>query len=794
MARRDMHGPKRKSYRLAAARLLLLVLLAGCSVGGSKATPTVTPEAAISGTPGALTIPGNFATPTGLDVKIDTVLLDIYQAYKDGGAEAAEKRARETGVLNSDNEVLVTLVLTDTNTQPVADKVVAQGGRVVGIADNLIDIAVPLSAIATYANSSGQNFLQDLAAYSTVKEVRATPIAQSEGLIFPADMTTEQVRAYMNKVVTEGVQISGAEQWHASGITGKGIKIGIIDGGFKDYEKLLGKELPAKLEVKSFASNGSIGGSAHGTAVAEIVHAMAPDAELYLAVVTGPTALKQAVRWLVDDVQVQVISQSQGWHDTRGDGTGFYADQVNYARGKGVFYVKSAGNEGDDHYTTTFTDTNGNGFHEFAPGVERLEVSPYAMVYLTWDAWSGAPVNYDLYMVDQNNKVVARSANVQDAGKGPVEIVYYEGNKNQRYFLIVKAEGTTASVRLDLFGKNTELQKVSGKSTPSGSISTPGDATGSFTVGATDQKNDKLEVYSSQGPTLDGRMKPEISSPTVVSTVSYGKVGEVRSPFNGTSAACPHVSGAVALVLSAQPGATADTVQEFLQSRAKDLEEPGPENKTGYGRLQLGEPATAPAPGPASTPSAPQPTPGNTTPSGVAGPAFADPFTNSSSGLPNGGETRYENGRYIVAPQAPNRAAWATYGPQYANATVNVTVQLQGAGLAGLVFWQATDDDYYALLVAHDGAAGYVQIARYQGGRWTGLTAWTPTTVVTSGGPIALQLVTQGATIQAVVNGQALPATQAPAAGNGRVGLVAATFAQPGTIAAFTNFAVAPAP
>ncbi|MCC7143253.1 MAG: S8 family serine peptidase, partial [Candidatus Eisenbacteria bacterium] len=50
--------------------------------------------------------------------------------------------------------------------------------------------------------------------------------------------------------------------------------------------------------------------------------------------------------------------------------------------------------------------------------------------------------------------------------------------------------------------------------------------------------------YSSQGPTVDGRAKPELLGPDGVDT-------SIFNSFGGTSAACPHVSGAVALLLSA---------------------------------------------------------------------------------------------------------------------------------------------------------------------------------------------------------------------------------------------------
>ena len=591
-----------------------------------------------------------------------------------------------------------------------------------------------------------------------------------------------EIQPLIQALVVEGVATSGADKWQAAGIKGKGIKIGIIDGGFGGYEALLGKELPQKVTLKSFRPNGDAGKDVHGTAVAEIVHAMAPEAEIYLCPIYGDTSYAQAVKYLVDEVKVNVIQQSQGWHDTRGDGGGFRAEQVDYARSKGVLYVKSAGNEGDSHYTGTFSPGT-TGKHQFARGKERIVVEPqnddnYILLHLTWDAWSGDAVNYDLYLVDDVGTTVASSRNVQQGtAKPPYEYIEYQAKAGVLYYAVITAVNTQRAVRLDLFGKNTSLENVGAGSTPVSSISNPGDAEGSFTVGAVYYKNDKLESYSGQGPTLDGRRKPDISGLAGVTTAAYK--GEA---FYGTSAAAPHVSGAAALVFSAQPGATAAQVEAFLMKNAKDLEEPGPESKTGFGRLALGPPENA------ST--VVQPTAST---AASSRPGFSDNFSNPQSGLQNGGETTYAGGKYQIAPNAANRAAWATYGYAYANATVEATAQLNAAagGAGGLVFWQTGNNDYYTFIISND---GFYQIARLVGGRWTTLTPWTKSAAIVANGPNKLGLQLNGAQITVQANGQALGTAQAPAAGTGRVGFIAATFGQPGATASFSEFKITPGP
>lgn len=763
---------------LICVTLVALPLLMACTI--RNPTPTPVPTRVLPSTIGT---PSSITLPSGNDVKIDSTLLDVAAAYNAGGQAAAEAKARETGLLSEQDELRLTLVLTDTNTQPVVDKVKSLGGKVAAAAENLVDVLFPLqTAINSLSGNNSQNFLQELAAMTTVREVRVTPIPRNEGITYPPGTTIEELQPLIQALVVEGVAVSGADKWHAAGYKGKGVKIGIIDGGFGGYESLLGKELPQSVNLKSFRPNGDAGKDVHGTAVAEIVYAMAPEAEIILCPIYGDASYVQAVKYLVDEAKVDVIQQSQGWHDTRGDGTDKRSDQVNYANEHGVVYVKSAGNEADAHYTATF-NPGPTGRHQFASNKERIRVQGpsddnYILLHLTWDAWSGEGVNYDLYLVDEAGTKLASSRNVQQGtnGKPPYEYIEYQGKPGVRYYAVVEAVNTTAKVRFDLFGKNTALETITPGSTPSGSISNPGEAEGAFTVGAVNYQDDKLEEYSGQGPTFDGRAKPDISGLARVTTAAYK--GE---PFYGTSASAPHVSGAAALVIGAQPNATPEQVKAFLQKNAKDLEEPGLDNKTGFGRLALGPPENAKG--------TVQPSPSATAQAAT----FTDDFSNTQTGLQNRDETAYASGRYVIKPNAANRAAWATYGTNYTNATIEATVQITApaGGAAGLVFWQTGSGDYYAVLITND---GYFQLTRLQNSRWTAVTPWTKSAAIKANEPNKLTVTFNGPQITMQANGQSLGVTQAPAAGKGRVGFIASTFGQPGMNAAFDDFKVTTLP
>lgn len=85
-----------------------------------------------------------------------------------------------------------------------------------------------------------------------------------------------------------------------------------------------------------------------------------------------------------------------------------------------------------------------------------------------------------------------------------------------------------------------------------GSISSPADYSFVLGVGATNS-NDNIASFSRIGPTLDGRLKPDITAPGASIASSYAGSGLSYGTLNGTSMAAPHVSGAVALLWSANP-------------------------------------------------------------------------------------------------------------------------------------------------------------------------------------------------------------------------------------------------
>ncbi|MCX7022568.1 MAG: S8 family serine peptidase [bacterium] len=138
---------------------------------------------------------------------------------------------------------------------------------------------------------------------------------------------------------------------------------------------------------------------------------------------------------------------------------------------------------------------------------------------------------------------------------------------------------------------------------PPDNIRTPGDVPEIITVGATESA-DGVSFFSSIGPVEwafdppyddwpypPGCIKPDICAPggTVnpgegIKSIDGRRGGYIN--MEGTSMSTPHVAGAVALLLQADPSLTPQEVKDYLELSALDLGEAGKDNYAGYGRLQ----------------------------------------------------------------------------------------------------------------------------------------------------------------------------------------------------------------
>lgn len=518
------------------------------------------------------------------DEKLASVYKEFLMAYQKGGQEAAFELARKRGIVNSKNEVRMTLELDTTETSELQASLKAHGIIVTAASGNLVDITIPLGVIqASLVSGQPGRIFMDISGLQHIMRLRLPQVGIQD----------------VGSVETEGVAVIGADVWQAAGITGKGVKVGVLDIGFDKYKSLLGSDLPANVLARSFTAGTEVDqtGTVHGSAVAEIIHDIAPDAELIFAAYSTLAEKQLAVDWLMSQ-GVDIISSSTGMTLGPRDDTGPAAQMVDKVVAQGVLWVNSSGNTGYSHYRAQFKDTDGNGYQDFAPGDEYMGFAPdgAATLALNWDDWKNGTQDLDLYVLDEKGDVVVSSTDRQtgpDSGAG--EYIYYEFPDAGPYYIQIYAYHVTRPVTMDFFLRDGALEYYN----PEYSVNTPGDAKGSLTVGATNWETDVLEDYSSRGPTDDGRLKPEVVAPAGVSSAAYGET------WIGTSASCPHVSGAAALILQAFPDYTPQQVTDFLTSRAVDISKSGPNFNSGYGRIWLGDPPPLPNVVPGPTPTQP---------------------------------------------------------------------------------------------------------------------------------------------------------------------------------------------
>jgi subtilisin family serine protease len=389
--------------------------------------------------------------------------------------------------------------------------------------------------------------------------------------------------------LSQGVALTGANDMHALSLTGIGVTVGVIDLGFDSLSAAQSSgELPANLTATDYTGYG-IGGTNHGTQVAQIVHDMAPGAQLRLAKIRTDLELRQAT----EDMRaagVRVIVHSVGWFGAAYyDGSGPLCDIVDAAGAAGVTWVNAMGNSRLKHYQATFTDADGDRRHEFQSGQNYntvgLTTGKTATFVLNWDNYPSSTVDYDLELYNgppgAGGVLVASSTNSQ-SGKGnewdpyPYESLSYTPTQSGTHYIVVrKVTANTPHLRLTLFSLDADLVVR----TTASSLLQPADCRGSVSVGATNL-NDQQESFSSEGPTKDGRDKPDLAAPNRVQT-------SLSTSFAGTSAAAPHVAGAAALLLDQYPALDTDSLRALLMATANEVGAAGYDYRTGAGRLSL---------------------------------------------------------------------------------------------------------------------------------------------------------------------------------------------------------------
>ena len=456
-------------------------------------------------------------------------------------------------------------------------------------------------------------------------------LSEQPGVVRVREIVPPQPVQTFQRITGHGPAVHGSQAWNQAGYSGQGVKVGVIDLGFRGLTSLMGTELPATVharcytdigvftqnladceavepvpettlpECRDVVQRGAVEGADHGTIVAESVLDIAPEVELYISQPGTRADLQNASEWMASQ-GVSVINYSVGWlFDGPGDGTSPSSisplKTVDQSVASGVIWVNSAGNSGQAAWFGDYSNPDGDRPISFGGQNDEVMDIPVRacrtfVVQLRWeDPWEGASTDLNLYLVNQyTGEVVSFSEDEQSGGVGhvPFEAISYQfAFDSNDYGLVVIHHGGDAPAWVQVVVWGTSIEHY----TRNGSIGNPAESAnaGMLAVGAA-HWNDvhTIEPYSSRGPTPDGRVrvKPDLVGADCGVT-ARSPLDEYNDGFCGTSQAAPHVAGMAALVLQWFPSYTPAQVATYLKENAEQRSSQNPNNTWGHGFAQL---------------------------------------------------------------------------------------------------------------------------------------------------------------------------------------------------------------
>jgi subtilisin family serine protease len=509
-------------------------------------------------------------------------------------------------------------------------------------ADVLVDIRGTVDAALLQAISSHGGTV--LHASTEENSVRATmPLVQMEALATRPEV--QRIKPAIRPQFNVGAANSEGDTTHRAalarstfGVNGSGVKIGVLSDSVRFLARSQASgDLPPNVTVLPGqsgiqADNSDLG---EGTALLEIIHDIAPGAQLFYATaINGAAGFADNIRALraagcdiiVDDARY--LDQAVYTDDV-------IAKAIDEVTASGALYFSSAGNLGNAADLTSgvwegdFSDGGAFSFapslriHQFSRGVtfNPVTATGFGIFLLSWsDPINASSNDYDLFVLTPDGStVVGASTNIQDGNDLPLEGLGF-GNSVSLvgYRLVITKEGPAQARALHLnnifgrvalatggviYGHAAAANAIAVGATPAAGAQAAGDPVGPFpqahNPGNVTQRfssdgfrrvffNSNGQAYTpgnfrigSNGGQL--RLKPEVTAADGVKT-SFPQ-GSLFNPFFGTSASAPHAAAIAALVKSARPARTAAQIRAILFTSTIDIETPGADRVSGYGIL-----------------------------------------------------------------------------------------------------------------------------------------------------------------------------------------------------------------
>lgn len=452
----------------------------------------------------------------------------------------------------------------------------------------------------------------------------------------------QEHQEYNQPVLNAGIANSEGDASHRAdaarsryGYLGQGVKIGVLSDSYNALggaaADILNDDLPGTgnpygniTPVTVVQDYGS--GQDEGRAMLQIVHDLAPKAQLFFATAfVSEASFADNIVALRSTYGCDIIIDDIYYFDEPVFQDGMVANAVNTVTAAGALYFSSAGNAGSVARGTAgvwegdFNDTGSPAFgggsktgtiHNFGstPANGDSIVAAAPRIYnLQWsDPWGTSTNDYDLFLLNSSGTVKASSTTIQSGSQNPYE--WFNAPSFAAGDRLVVFKSATAAVRAIHLNTNRGKLKVVTPGQTHGHAS----AADAYCVaaipatGAVFVSTDQVETFSSDGrrrifynpngtPVTAGnflfstnggivRNKPDITAADGVTTTLPSSTG--LNPFFGTSAAAPHAGAIAALLKSGNPALTPAQIRTVLTSTALDIHSPGYDNVSGYGVIQ----------------------------------------------------------------------------------------------------------------------------------------------------------------------------------------------------------------
>lgn len=457
----------------------------------------------------------------------------------------------------------------------------------------------------------------------------------------------------IGSVTSQGDKAQFSDKVKKMGVNGFTTKVGVLSDSYNNLggegSGVASGDLPGVGNPNGFETPVEIlldlssGGSDEGRAMAEIVHDVAPGAEIaFHTAFLGQPAFAQGIINLANN-GCDVIVDDIGYFTAPFFQDGIVAQAADIVSNAGIPYYSSAGNSADQSYESEFRDGGTYELrdffsgavlgeyvlHDFDPGagVDVFQTvtiptgSRSFILSLQWDdpfasvcaGCPGADTDLDVFLALVDNDLNSMFIYPYVANTGGDAVEFFSLNNGgppaQAYLVIGKWTGAPGPnpnpgkiKYIDFgFGSNPEYN------TFSSTIFGHSNAENTISVGAVRYDRTPAfgfsppirEVFSSVGGTEilfdkagnrispEVRLKPDVSAPQGTNTTFFGfdYEGDGFPNFFGTSASAPHAAALGALMIEAQGNTmvNSDNIENIIEATAIDMVDPyRPGSDEGY--------------------------------------------------------------------------------------------------------------------------------------------------------------------------------------------------------------------